>query len=34
MVESNPELSRRTILKGMAGTAGLLSVPAIIAACS
>ena len=34
MAESNPELTRRTILKGMAGTAGLLSVPAIIAACS
>jgi multiple sugar transport system substrate-binding protein len=34
MAGSNPELTRRTILKGMAGTAGLLSVPAIIAACS
>jgi multiple sugar transport system substrate-binding protein len=34
MAESNPELTRRTILKGMAGTAGLLSVPAILAACS
>lgn len=27
-------LSRRTVLKGLAGTAGLVSVPAIIAACS
>jgi multiple sugar transport system substrate-binding protein len=27
-------LSRRTVLKGMAGAAGLVSVPAIIAACS
>ena len=27
-------VSRRTVLKGIAGTAGLLSVPAIIAACS
>ena len=27
-------VSRRTILKGMAGAAGLLSIPAIIAACS
>ncbi len=27
-------VSRRTVLKGMAGTAGLVSVPAIIAACS
>jgi multiple sugar transport system substrate-binding protein len=29
----NP-VSRRTVLKGIAGTAGLMSVPAIIAACS
>jgi multiple sugar transport system substrate-binding protein len=27
-------VSRRTVLKGIAGTAGLMSVPAIIAACS
>ena len=27
-------VSRRTVLKGIAGTAGLVSVPAIIAACS
>ena len=27
-------VSRRTILKGMAGAAGLVSIPAIIAACS
>jgi multiple sugar transport system substrate-binding protein len=27
-------VSRRTVLKGLAGTAGLVSVPAIIAACS
>ena len=27
-------VSRRTVLKGMAGAAGLVSVPAIIAACS
>jgi multiple sugar transport system substrate-binding protein len=27
-------LSRRTVLKGMAGAAGLVSIPAIIAACS
>ena len=27
-------LSRRTVLKGLAGAAGLVSVPAIIAACS
>ena len=27
-------VTRRTVLKGIAGTAGLLSVPAIIAACS
>ena len=29
-----PSVSRRTVLKGIAGTAGLLSVPAVIAACS
>src|SRR5512147_2893580 len=27
-------VSRRTVLKGMAGAAGLISIPAIIAACS
>lgn len=27
-------LSRRTVLKGIAGTAGLVSIPAIVAACS
>ena len=27
-------VTRRTVLKGIAGTAGLLSVPAIVAACS
>ena len=27
-------VTRRTVLKGIAGTAGLLSIPAIIAACS
>ena len=27
-------VSRRTVLKGMAGAAGLVSIPAIIAACS
>ena len=27
-------LSRRTVLKGIAGAAGLVSIPAIIAACS
>ena len=27
-------VTRRTVLKGMAGVAGLVSVPAIIAACS
>ena len=26
--------SRRTVLKGLAGAAGLVSIPAIIAACS
>jgi multiple sugar transport system substrate-binding protein len=29
-----PAVSRRTVLKGIAGTAGLVGVPAIIAACS
>ena len=31
---STASVSRRTVLKGIAGTAGLISVPAIIAACS
>lgn len=36
MAEPTPvkSVSRRTVLKGIAGTAGLVSVPAIIAACS
>jgi multiple sugar transport system substrate-binding protein len=36
MAEPTPvkAVSRRTVLKGIAGTAGLVSVPAIIAACS
>lgn len=36
MAEHTPvkSVSRRTVLKGIAGTAGLVSVPAIIAACS
>jgi multiple sugar transport system substrate-binding protein len=36
MADPNPvkAVSRRTVLKGIAGTAGLVSVPAIIAACS
>ena len=36
MVDSVPArpVTRRTVLKGIAGTAGLVSVPAIIAACS
>ena len=28
------DVSRRTVLKGIAGAAGLISIPAIIAACS
>ncbi len=34
MADPTGELTRRTILKGMAGAAGLMSVPAILAACS
>ena len=34
MAEPTRAFSRRIVLKGMAGTAGLLSVPAILAACS
>ena len=36
MADPNPvkSVTRRTVLKGIAGTAGLVSVPAIIAACS
>ena len=34
MAEPTREFTRRTVLKGMAGTAGLMSVPAILAACS